>query len=180
MSDDSFNTQKKLIDFAIKHNIKISFNPGKSQLKEGLSGLKKILENTYFLSMNKEESKFLFGRFITQKKIFKKLHDIGVKIVCITNGKKGGVVSSKDLRLVYYYKPMKIKAVEITGAGDAFNSSFLVGLIKTNDIEFAIKLAILNSESVIQEVGAKNGILTMGEANKILKTRNFKIKTRKL
>ena len=72
--------------------------------------------------------------------------------------------------------PHKVKVVETTGAGDAFASSFLSGLLKKNDIKFALKLAIINAESVIQYHGAKNKLLTYREALKILKKMPVKIR----
>ena len=55
---------------------------------------------------------------------------------------------------------MDIKIVETTGAGDSFSSTFLVGFIKTRDIEFSLKIAIVNSHSVLKYKGAKNKLLT--------------------
>jgi sugar/nucleoside kinase (ribokinase family) len=57
----------------------------------------------------------------------------------------------------------KIKVVDKTGAGDAFGSAFICGLIKSNmDIDWAIRLGIANSVSCIQVRGAVNGLLEEG------------------
>jgi len=52
---------------------------------------------------------------------------------------------------------------EKTGAGDAFGSGFLSGLLQKNDIEYAIQLATANATSCIQKIGAKNGLLKKDE-----------------
>ena len=172
MSGESFKSQKKLIDFLLKKKIKISFNPGMSQIKKNDSGFNNMIKNTYFLSMNLEEATALVGKF-SFRDLFKKLKALGPKIICITNGKKGGGIY--DGNFLYQYKPHKIKVAECTGAGDTFVSSILVGLIKFKDVETAIKLAISNSESVIQERGAKNGLLKMKDAKKLIKKNRFNI-----
>ena len=69
-----------------------------------------------------------------------------------------------------------IKVVETTGAGDAFASSFLSGLIKKNDIKFALQLASANAESVISHHGAKNKLLTSKEALASMRKNPAKIK----
>ena len=175
MAGDSFETQKKLIDYAIKNKIKISFNPSAYQIKKP-TNLTKFLKNSYVLSLNEEEAKILLGNKSSYENLFKRIHEIGPKIVCITKGEKGGGVS--DGEYLYSYKPHKIKVGECTGAGDAFSSSFVTGLIKFNNIEKSIKLAIVNSESVIKERGAKNGLLSMNEAIRIIKTHKFKMENK--
>jgi sugar/nucleoside kinase (ribokinase family) len=52
-----------------------------------------------------------------------------------------------------------VKPISTTGAGDAFGSGVLAGLIKKNDIQYGLKLGIINAESVIRHLGAKDGIL---------------------
>lgn len=173
MWGESLKTQEKLSDFAVKNNIKISFNPGLRQIKERNKQFFNILKNTHVVSMNLEEAKTLVGNKKEFKDLFKELHKLGPKIACITNGEhEGGVCDGKYL---YKFKPHKVKVGECTGAGDAFASSFIVGLIKFNDIEKAIRLALVNSEAVIKERGAKNGLLSMSEAINKIKTHKFKI-----
>ena len=178
MKGESFKTQEKLTDFATKKGIKISFNPGMNQIKKGGQRFKKILSKTYVLSMNQEEARMLVGENTSSTDLFKKLKKLGPKIVCITNGEKdGGVYDGKYL---YRFTPRKVKVVETTGAGDAFVSSFVSGLIKFNDLEKAIKVAIANSESVIQERGTKNGLLNSREASKAVKSDKYEIRKRRI
>ena len=97
--------------------------------------------------------------------MFKGLGEL-VPIVVITDGKNGA--QAYDGNFIYSIKSNKVKVVETTGAGDAFASSFLSGMIKKNDIGFALLLARANAESVIQHHGAKNKLLTYKEASKII------------
>ena len=173
MMGDSFNTLEKLAEFAEKNNIKIAFNTSEYLAKKGQRFLENILSKTTLLVLNKEEAALIVGAG-NERELLERLHQLGPKIVIITDGKQG--VHAYDGKKVYYLKPSKIKVVETTGAGDAFASSFLSGLIKKNDIKFALQLASANAESVISHHGAKNKLLTSKEALASMRKNPAKIK----
>ena len=75
----------------------------------------------------------------------------------ITKGKQGSIVS--DGEYIFEAGIPPVLAKEATGAGDAYGSGFLSGLLKKNSIEYAIELATANSTSCTQKIGAKNGLL---------------------
>jgi len=174
---ESFNTQVKLAKFAEKNGIKIIFNASEYLVRKGANFLRDILLRTDILVLNRDEAGILcVGNDIND--LIDKIHTLGPRIVVITDGKKDFYVS--DGAYLYSGKPQNVKVVETTGAGDAFAATFLSGLIKKNDIEFAIKLASANSESVILHHGAKNKLLTYSEALKQIKKDKLKIKKKKL
>jgi len=51
-----------------------------------------------------------------------------------------------------------VNVVETTGAGDAFASGFVTGIILGKDISYSMKLGMINAESLITGLGAKNKI----------------------
>ncbi|MBT3642369.1 carbohydrate kinase family protein [archaeon] len=166
MNDESFQTQKKLISFAIKNNIKISYNPGIKKINQGLGKIKKIIKNADILQMNKEEAHTLVKKAKNEKEIFKKLHKLGAKIICITNGNKKGKISNG--KNIYTFKPKKITAKKSTGAGDVFAISFVSSMIKYDDIEKSIKIAIKSAQSIITQ--QKNtGLLSLQQILKKIK-----------
>jgi len=168
----SFKTQEKIASYAAKNNIKIAFNISSYLAKKGKKHLKNILNKTNILVLNKDEASILVGKGTIDNSL-KKLNKLGPKIVAITDGSKGVYVYENNQ--VYHGKSNNIKVIETTGAGDAFASSFLCGIIKKNNIEFAIKLGMTNAESVIQHHGAKEKLLTYNEALKIMKKRPIKV-----
>jgi ribokinase len=176
MMNESFKTLEKLIKYAKKHNIKIAFNPSSYLAEKGKDYLKDVLSNTDILILNRYEAKLLVG-LSSIENMLKSLRELGPKIAVITRGKKG--VFAFDGEYFYEGKPNKIKVVETTGAGDAFASSFLSGIIKKNDVGFAIKLGMTNAESVITYHGAKNKLLKYKDALQILKKRPIKVKKKK-
>ena len=84
-------------------------------------------------------------------------------IVLITDGDKGADMCVDKSWM--HVATTGVKAKNPTGAGDAFGSGFLAGFLKYNDCKLAARLAILNSESVIQHTGAKQGILKKWPSN---------------
>ena len=60
-----------------------------------------------------------------------------------------------------------IKAVNATGAGDAFGAGFLVAMMKWGNPAGALQLATINAEGTIQKTGAKEGLLTFIPARSV-------------
>ncbi|MDA1196679.1 MAG: carbohydrate kinase family protein [Nanoarchaeota archaeon] len=166
MLKESWETQKKLAAYAKKNNIHIIFNMSEYLAEKGLTYCKPILRHTTIFVCNKQEA-----RILTKKKnmneIVRTLSKAGPKIVIITDGNEN--VIAYDQLQTYQLATKKVKVVETTGAGDAFASSFLSGMIKRNDIKFALQLARTNAESVIQHHGATNKLLTFKQACKEIK-----------
>ena len=52
-------------------------------------------------------------------------------------------------------------------AGDAFAATFTVATILAKNIEEALKLACINSMSVVQFVGAQKGLLKLNQLKQI-------------
>jgi ribokinase len=169
-----------IINFAKKNKIKVALNPGAGQLALGLKGLKNILSNVDVLILNQEEGARLANLpFKKEKEIFEKLDRFVRGIVVMTKGPKGVVVS--DGKYIYSAGIFKEKKyVDRTGAGDAFGSGFVAGLIRTKKIEEAIRLGSANGTAVVEELGAKNGLLTRNRYEKEARWKNFKITKNKL
>ncbi|MAG44425.1 hypothetical protein CL633_00875, partial [bacterium] len=132
-----------------------------------------LIEKVDVLIVNKQEAELLASSKlpINIKDLLMALHGIGSKIVVITD--KDNDIKAYDGNKVYSVSPHKeIKVVERTGAGDAFASSFVSGIIKGKDIDFSLNMALINSESVIAHYGARNKLLKWDEL--IIKIKNKK------
>jgi sugar/nucleoside kinase (ribokinase family) len=158
-----------------KYKVLLGFNPGSHQLNEGLKKLRPILKVTTVLFVNREEAQALVGKERDIKKLVKKLHKEGVKIVAITDGPKGSYAS--DGKNVYYVKIFPAPLVERTGAGDSFSTGFISALIYGKEIQEAMCWGTVNSASVIGKIGAREGLLKKRELENILKKHpSFKAK----
>lgn len=151
LSKTSFKTQKQLAEKLTKKGTKIAFNPGEHLIKS--TNIIPLLKLTHVLILNNEEARLL----TKEKDLLKGLSNLGPKIIVITD--KNKKISCYDGIKKYFLIPNKIKVIERTGAGDAFASSFVAGLIKNKSIPYCLKLGLKNSESVIRHFGAKNNLL---------------------
>lgn len=69
------------------------------------------------------------------KEVWEKMHP---KLIFLKRGKKGAIVY--DGNDYFEGKPYIIKPVDSTGAGDAFNSGVIYGLVKGYSLEYVLKL----------------------------------------
>lgn len=178
----------KKVNLVLEQNpkIKLAWNPGGVQLEEGAEKFKKILEKTEVLFLNKEEaekfSRLTSNQLITQKEIseaydlseiFQYFHHLGVKIVVITDGRKGAQCSAKNTQ--YHCPVYDFKRVDTLGAGDAFASGFTGALILKKDLQTALKFGTINATSVVSYYGAQKGLLKLREIEKVLQKQAIKI-----
>ncbi|MEK7519545.1 MAG: carbohydrate kinase family protein [Patescibacteria group bacterium] len=151
-----------LVDFAKKYGIKVAWNPGYNQLKFPQSILERIFKKIDILILNRQEASLLTKiSFNKEKDIFRKLYKMTKGIVIMTKGKDGAVVL--DSKYLYKIPTLKLKFTDATGAGDAFGSGFVAGIIDKNDIIFAMQLAMANSGFCVSKWGAKTGLLKKGQ-----------------
>lgn len=149
-------------------SVKLAFQPGTYQIRLGrkLAGTYKRAE---VLLVNKEEAQSILGTTSDDiKKLLDQLGALGPKIVVITDGRKG-IYTKEDND--YWYMPMypDIKPpVERTGAGDAFSSTFISALILGKSVKEALMWGPVNSMSVVQHVGAREGLLPRHTLVKLL------------
>jgi len=173
-----------LINFAYENRIKIAVNPGEAQLKLGIDRLEPILNKIDVFILNKEEAAQLTCvPYNAEKEIFKRLDNWVKGIVIMSKGPEGVKVS--DGRNIYEAGIPKSDLVDRTGAGDAFGSGFVAGLIQKSKggkadqsaIEYAIQLGTANATGTCQHLGAKSGLLKKGDWGqwKKVEVRSYKI-----
>lgn len=180
LSGESEKTLLPIIEFAKKNKIKVALNPSSSQLKLGISGLKDVLSAVDVLLLNQEEgAKLAELPFEQEKEIFKKLDEYIKGIVIMTKGPRGVVVSDGE----YIYEAGTFKEekyIDRTGAGDAFGAGFVSGLMRYDKIEEAIRLGTANGTAVVEELGAKNGLLTKERFENEERWKNLEINKNKI
>jgi ribokinase len=173
MVGNAYLAEVKLARHAKKLGARVAFNPSSYHVKEGLAYLKPMLQLTDILVFNKEESELLCGTD-EQKTIFSQLHSLGISCIVITDGAKAVYCSYKGVR--YQAIPSKAKCVESTGAGDAFACGFVSGFMSDLPISDCLKYGMLESESVIGQVGAKAGLLQLKTLRSQLLKKKYVIK----
>ena len=104
---------------------------------------KEFYKNIDYFTPNETEAEFYTGIKITNEKEAKqaadKLINLGIKKIIITLGEKGLFYS--DGKEEIYLQATPVKAIDTTGAGDAFNGGLAFGLSKEKPIKECLELA---------------------------------------
>ncbi|MFH1207845.1 MAG: carbohydrate kinase family protein [Patescibacteria group bacterium] len=150
---------KKIIRLAKPRGIHIAFNPGKLDLAKSENGLGPLLKQVDILIMNEEEASALTGQPASDEAgCVRKLRVKCPGILVITKGARGSVVVLNNEIYRVIIKPLK--AIDATGAGDAFGSGFVAGYMRYGgDAEKSIRLACNNAAGEVSQLGAKNGLI---------------------
>lgn len=148
----NFNLLSQIIRHAQKQKIKVALNPGSQEIKTR-ERLRQFLPFVEVLLLNRQEAEAL-GKFS------------GPKIVAITEGRNGAELIMGKNRLKR--AAIKVKTVEETGAGDAFGSGFMAGIINGLKPETALKMGLANGAAVTTQFGPKAGLLFTPEMNQWL------------
>lgn len=213
---------------ASEAGVKLAFNPGSSQLKTKVKGLRDILAVTEILVVNRQEAEAVTGieasrQFVdTQacnlcgkcvdacpsgifqkgtdsilvrnadlclrcgrcarscpkdavvaepwtynlRAIFAALLEAGAKTVAITDGRTGS--QACDGTTLYMSPAYTAPTVDTLGAGDAFGSAFVTGMIKGAGIARSLQMGAANGSSVVRYFGAKPGLLTLDEIDEFM------------
>jgi sugar/nucleoside kinase (ribokinase family) len=161
LASNTKDYHKEIIEYLNQNpSIKLAFQPGTFQIKLGLQELKGIYEKTEVFICNVEEAqRILHNESRDIKVLLNEIHKYGPKIVLITDGPKGAFMFDGDH---YYFMPVypdPKPPIERTGCGDAFSATFVAALIMGKTPLEALVWAPVNPMSVIQYVGAREGLL---------------------
>jgi len=121
---------------------------------------KEFFSNIDFFTPNETEAEFYTEIKITNeadaKKAAEKFINFGIKKVIITLGEKGLFYS--DGKEEIYLKANQVKAIDTTGAGDAFNGGLAFGLLKGKSIKECLELANRVAGISTTKLGAGNAM----------------------
>ena len=175
-----------LLKFAKENKIKVAFNPSGHHLKHKRQEILDSLKDLSLLVLNTGEAAELVGiPFEKEREVFKKLDELTPGIVAVTDGPKGVTVSDgKNLYKAGIFKDQKV--IDRTGAGDSFGSGFTAILVEAKDyknpevIKEAIRFASANATSVVEQIGATEGILTKDQFEKDERWKIFPVQVENL
>jgi sugar/nucleoside kinase (ribokinase family) len=151
-------------------DIKLAFQPGTFQLEAGVQRLRRIYSRSEILAVNLEEAAIVAGtKHKDIHQLLDEIHQLGPKIVLISDGHNGAYASDGVNRYKMPIYPDPKPPYDRTGAGDAFTSTFVAAVIQGADIAAALLWAPINAMSVVQKVGAQAGLLTEREIEHYLR-----------
>ena len=153
---------------AVKNEgIKLAYNPGQENIKDNLEKIKEVIAQAEVLFVNRDEATEIVNKNSDEIKIlFQELFVLGAKVAVITDGKEGAYVS--DSEKIVFTEAQAKKAVDTTGAGDAFSSGFLAAYVKGKSLEECLQWGTANGGNVVNFYGGVEGLLRENEiADKI-------------
>lgn len=140
---------------------RLAFQPGTFQIKLGTTALADVYRETDLFFCNKDEAQLILSTHEDDvRKLLEGLRQLGPKIVVITDGRNGSAAMSDDGAWMIPMYPDPAPPLERTGAGDASASTTMAYLSKGLSITEALMRGHINSASVVQHIGAQEGLLT--------------------
>lgn len=158
-----FEVIAKIVAHAHKKGIAIAMNPSGYYLENRGARLKPLLPKLAMLMVNRGEAASLTGMPPEDPSgIFRRLDVLMGGIAIMTDGPKGAWAS--DGRYMYRAGIFaNKKVIDRTGAGDAFGSGFVTGMVREGNIPYALRLASANAAANVEVIGAHAGVLTRAE-----------------
>lgn len=165
LAENSLPYHTELADYLDDHTeIHLALQPGTFQMELGYEKLKRLYERAQLFFCNREEAKRILGIPANEEKemteLLEQIHDLGPDIPVLTDGPNGAYAFDGKKKWWQPMYPDPKPPVDRTGAGDSFSSTFTASLAKGNDIPTALTWGPINSMSVVQYVGAQEGLLS--------------------
>ena len=144
------NTVHAAFEICKKHKIPVLLNPAPvNNFKE------EFIDLATYLTPNESECRSIFGENIEQA-----LERYPNKLI-VTLGEKGARFYNGKEHV--FIKSFRTKAVDTTGAGDAFNGSFAVALTEGKKMEEAVKFANASASLAVEKKGAQSGMPSLDQ-----------------
>ncbi|MFA5987318.1 MAG: carbohydrate kinase family protein [Candidatus Paceibacterota bacterium] len=163
LSEYTLDFHEKIADYLDAHpTVKLAFQPGTFQMQFGKEKLARIYKRSDAFFCNTDEARrILETKEEDAVKLAKSIATLGPKLVVVTDGPKGAyaldTIANKTLFMPPYPDPRP--PYDRTGAGDAYSSTITAALAIGETLETALLWAPINSMSVVQQIGARAGLL---------------------
>lgn len=169
---------KMLLELMDGLSIKLSFAPGALYATKGLKALAPILSKTHVLFINRDEIKQLTGKDVINGAESCLRQGCSIVVVTLGKGTKlelGKGISCKTVTATGYIKDAKtecaiqpdnqdiVSPADTTGAGDAFATGFLYGLLKGKGLEECGHLGDMVARFSITQLGTRQGFPTRNQ-----------------
>lgn len=167
IGQDPTKIHNQILRYLAKDGTRLVFNPGPVQLRQSKGALLKVVEDSYVFIVNKHEAQQILGMKKQPKALLRELSKVGADIVVITDDGHGSYCT--DGRRYLHLPSCAKHVLETTGAGDSYTTGFVAALHYGLDIADAMRWGSFNAASVLEHVGARDGLLTKAKLEKIAK-----------
>ncbi len=145
---------------------KFAFNPGQRNLKQNPTIVLDAVRRADVLVLNKDEAIEILMHFSDFSKkqlndesvLLRALYQEGAKKIALTDGRRGAW-GYDGVEMLHIVRHTFDRAIDATGAGDAFGSGFLAAEIFGKSLREALQWGMRDASSVIGSYGAISGLL---------------------
>lgn len=156
---------KRIIRAAEERDLKISLDPSVLGLQKSQREIESILSYTDFLFISEPELKML-TKISGIEEAAERLLEKGPSLLALKMGRKGCLVLTEKKRVFMKAFPADVRGT--TGAGDAFNAAFLVGIDRDWSLERIAKFANAAGAISVSKFGARSALPKFKEVESFL------------
>ncbi|ACL10941.1 carbohydrate kinase family protein [Desulfurococcus amylolyticus] len=146
------DTTIRAIELARKHGLTISWDPGRVLASQGLSNLKDVVANVDYIMLNEKEARLMTG-IDDYREAAKVIANETSAVILLKRGSKGVYVLSKEYtgEIPAY---LVENVIDTTGAGDAFASGFITGILRGYMLRKAVQYGNAVAALKIKKLGS--------------------------
>ncbi|MBI1975715.1 MAG: carbohydrate kinase family protein [Candidatus Vogelbacteria bacterium] len=151
----------------------LAYQPGTFQISLGYEKTRGMYERSAIFFCNTDEARRILKTGEQNGALLaKNISKLGPKIAVITDGPKGLYAHDSTTGATWFMPPYPDPKppVDRTGAGDSFSSTVTIALLLGLPLQEALRWGPINSMSVVQYVGAQEGLLSRERLEAYLST----------
>ncbi len=102
--------------------------------------VKEYMSNEPLVKVSEDDCLRFFGKQLKDHEILEHFHNLGARVICLTKGSRGVLVSSREEGVLHKSAPKVDKVVDTTGAGDAYWTGFLYAQLNSLNLENSVQM----------------------------------------
>ena len=142
------NVNEQVFSYAYKNGVKTVLNPAPANKPSDI-----LLQNTSWFIPNEIEFEEIYGDIFNENNLLLFAKNVDTNVV-VTLGEKGcAYIENNSVKII---KADSVKAIDTTGAGDAFVGAFSFALASKLDFEECLKLALKKATDSVTKKGTQS------------------------
>ena len=142
------NVNEQVFSYAYKNGVETVLNPAPANKPTDI-----LLQNTSWFIPNEIEFEEIYGDIFNENNLLLFAKNVDTNVV-VTLGEKGcAYIENNSVKII---KADSVKAIDTTGAGDAFVGAFSFALASKLDIEKCLKLALKKATDSVTKKGTQS------------------------
>ena len=142
------NVNEQVFSYAYKNGVETVLNPAPANKPSDI-----LLQNTSWFIPNEIEFEEIYGDIFNENNLLLFAKNVDTNVV-VTLGEKGcAYIKNNSVKII---KADSVKAIDTTGAGDAFVGAFSFALANKLDIEECLKLALKKATDSVTKKGTQS------------------------